>query len=111
TGLKSMQERGRMQEGMIADIAILDPAAVTDNATYSEGSLPTTGIPFVLVNGETVVRDGEVQPDVFPGQAIRFPVEAEGRFEPLSEESWTKQYLAAPVGFHSLDHQDSHDHN
>jgi N-acyl-D-aspartate/D-glutamate deacylase len=31
-GLKSMQHRSRVQEGMVADITILDPGTVTDNA-------------------------------------------------------------------------------
>lgn len=103
TGLEAMQERGRMQEGMVADIVVLDPETVTDNATYAQGTLATTGIPYVVVNGVTVVRDGEVLPDVFPGQPIRFPIEAESRFEPLSEEVWSTEYLVAPVGFHGLD--------
>jgi N-acyl-D-glutamate deacylase len=38
-GLKSMQERGRMQEGMVADITVFDPDAVTDHATYEKGTL------------------------------------------------------------------------
>ena len=51
TGLKAMQVRGRMQEGMVADITIFSAETVTDNATYMIGSngLPSTGIPFVLV--------------------------------------------------------------
>jgi len=99
TGLKSMQERGRMQEGMVADITILDPENVTDNATYDKGTLPTTGIPWVLVNGTVVVRDSRVLPDVYPGQPIRFPVEAKGRHEPLSGDAWRKEYLVPLDGF------------
>ncbi|SPJ27276.1 hypothetical protein [Falsiruegeria mediterranea] len=88
TGLRAMQLRGRMQEGMIADITIFDPKTVTENATYSRGSngLPSTGIPFVLVNGTIVVKDSKVLKDVNPGQAIRFPVEEVGRFVPAGRE-------------------------
>ena len=50
-GLKSMQVRGRMQEGMVADITIFDPETVRDNSTYANGRLPSTGILHVLVNG------------------------------------------------------------
>ena len=32
TGLKAMQERGRLQVGMIADIVVFDPQTVTDEA-------------------------------------------------------------------------------
>ncbi len=88
TGLRAMQVRGRMQEGMVADITIFDPENVTEQATYSRGKngLPSLGIPFVIVNGTIVVNDSKVLKDVFPGQAIRFPIEDEGRFVPASRE-------------------------
>ncbi len=75
-GLEAMQERGRMQEGMIADITIFDPEAVTDNATYAPGEqcLPNSGIPYVIVNGVIVVRDSKVVLGITPGQPIRYPV-------------------------------------
>lgn len=88
TGLKAMQVRGRLQEGMVADITIFDPETAKEQATYSRGKngLPSLGIPHVLVNGVVVVRDSEVLKDVNPGQAIRFPVEDKGRFVPASRE-------------------------
>ncbi|WP_119969383.1 amidohydrolase family protein [Shewanella japonica] len=93
TGLEAMKVRGRMQQGMIADITILDPKTVKDNATYAKGTLPTTGIPFVIVNGTIVVKDSKVLKGVNPGQPIRFPIEDKGRFEPLSIENWKNDYL------------------
>ncbi len=89
TGLKAMQERGRMQEGMVADITIIDPENVTEHASYKTGAngLPSTGIPFVLVHGTIVVKDSKVLADVYPGQALRFPVEEKGRFEPATKAS------------------------
>lgn len=98
TGLVPMQERGRIQEGMVADITILDPATVRDNATYANGTAPTTGIPYVIVNGTVVVNDSVVLRDVAPGQPIRFPVEASPRFEPLSADDWRNDYLTIPAG-------------
>lgn len=88
TGLRSMQIRGRLQEGMVADITIFDPQSVTNHADYGRGKqgLPSTGIPFVLVNGTIVVKDSKVLKDVNPGQAIRFPVEDAGRFVPAGRE-------------------------
>ena len=60
---------------------------MTDNATYAQGNLPSSGIPFVIVNGNVVVDDSEVLRDVNPGQPIRFePVES--RFEPLDRDAW-----------------------
>ena len=110
TGLEAMQKRGRMQEGMVADITIIDPQTVTDNATYAKGTLPTTGIPYVIVNGTIVVSDSKVLKDVNPGLPIRFPVESDARFEPLSLEEWQEKFLAAPSGFGGLDVDDYPQH-
>lgn len=95
-GLEAMQKRGRMQEGMIADITIFDPETVTDNAGYKIGSngLPSTGIPYVLVNGIIMVKDSKVQEGKYPGQAIRYPVEDKGRWVPLEKESYLENLLA-----------------
>lgn len=75
TGLTAMQERGRMQVGKVADIVVFDPLKVTDRATYAEGTRPTEGISWVLVNGEITVREGEVVQGVAAGQPIRFPTQ------------------------------------
>jgi len=102
TGLEAMKVRGRLQKGMIADITILDPKTVKDNATYAKGTLPTTGIPFVIVSGTVVVRDSEVLKEVNPGQPIRFPVEKKARFKPLSKEAWKNEFLQSTVEFGGL---------
>jgi len=98
-GLKAMQVRGRMQEGMVADITIFNAETVTDNATYAKGTLPSTGILHVLVNGVIVMKDQEPLKGVNPGQPIRFEVKEKGRFEPLTIEGWTKQFYAVPRDF------------
>ena len=96
-GLKAMQERGRMQEGMVADITVFDPEKVTDNSTYKKGIVPSTGIPYVIVNGAIVVKDSKVLKTFF-GQPIRFePVKS--RFEPITIEGWTKTYYTSPIDF------------
>lgn len=70
-----MKQRGRVQKGMAADITIFDPETVTDNSTpkIGENSLPSTGIPYVIVNGKVVVDDSVVQ-NIPAGVAIRNPV-------------------------------------
>lgn len=99
-GLKSMQVRGRMQEGMVADITIFSPENVKDNATYAQGTLPSTGIPYVLVNGVIVLKDSNTMPnDVNPGQAIRFEPVAESKLKPLSVDTWNKEFYAVPEDF------------
>jgi hypothetical protein len=35
------------------------------------GGLPSTGIPYVVVNGTVVVRDSKVLDGVFPGEPIQ----------------------------------------
>jgi hypothetical protein len=97
-GLKSMQLRGRMQVGMVADITIFDPKTVRDNATYAKGTLPSSGIINVVVNGVIVMKDQKPLKGVNPGQPIRFEP-AESKFEPLTIEGWNNTYYASPVDF------------
>jgi N-acyl-D-aspartate/D-glutamate deacylase len=70
-GISQMQGKGRIQVGADADITIFDPDTVTDNSTLEKAGLPSTGIPYVVVNGTVVVEESRVLRDVFPGQAIR----------------------------------------
>ena len=49
----------------------IDPETVRDNSTMQDGGLPSTGIPFVLVNGTVVVRDSKTVDGVFPGKPIK----------------------------------------
>ena len=98
-GLKAMQVRGRMQEGMVADITIFDPETIRDNSTYAKGTVPSSGIPYVIVNGVIVMKDSEPLAEVNPGQAIRFPVEEKGRFEGLSAEKWKGKFTVTPIDF------------
>ncbi len=67
----AMRNKGRIKVGADADIAIFDPSTVIDNATYEKPEQPSSGIPFVLVNGTVVVRDGKVVGDVNPGVGIK----------------------------------------
>jgi hypothetical protein len=98
TGLASMRERGRVQVGMVADLTLFNPDTVAPRATYraGENGLPPVGIPYVIVNGQMVVKDSKVR-DIRPGQAIRFPVESKGRFEPLSADQWFRENTIAPL--------------
>jgi hypothetical protein len=68
-----MKMRGRIQKGAVADITIFDAEKVTDQADWKPGmnSLPSTGIPYVVVNGTIVVKDSQVLKGVNPGQPIR----------------------------------------
>jgi N-acyl-D-amino-acid deacylase len=63
-------KRGRLQTGYAADIVIFDPATVGDAATFERPHAFATGVPFVLVNGVAVVRDGQ-HTGAKPGRALR----------------------------------------
>ncbi|WP_338092670.1 aminoacylase [Salipiger mangrovisoli] len=104
TGLRAMQERGRVQVGKIADLTLFDPENVAPRASYKAGEngLPPVGIPYVIVNGTIVVKESEVLP-VKPGQAIRFPVEAAGRYQPVDVEGWLGAHAINVPDLHTLD--------
>ncbi len=70
-GVKMMSQKGRLQVGKDADITVFNPETVTDNSTFEQGALPSTGIPYVVVNGVVVVKDSKVLKDVYPGKAIK----------------------------------------
>jgi hypothetical protein len=92
-GLDSMKVRGRMQEGMVADIVVFDPKTVREGSTYKKGEqgLPPKGLPHVIVNGQFVKRDNTAT-NAFPGQPIRYPLEEKGRFVPASTQQWLKTF-------------------
>ena len=69
-----MANKGRIQVGKDADITVFDAALIRDNSTMELGGLPSTGIPYVIVNGTVVVKDSKVLEGVYPGQAIRQPI-------------------------------------
>ncbi|MBM3780845.1 MAG: D-aminoacylase [Acidobacteria bacterium] len=63
-------DRGRLAEGLAADVVIFDPKTVGDRATYAEPHQYPAGVLHVLVNGVPVVRDG-AQLEARPGQVLR----------------------------------------
>lgn len=54
-----LTDRGRLGEGMQADIVIFDPAKVRDTATFENPHQYPEGIVFVIVNGVVTVDDGK----------------------------------------------------
>ncbi|HYL73134.1 MAG TPA: amidohydrolase family protein [Bryobacteraceae bacterium] len=66
-----IQSKGRLQVGADADITVFDPARVIDRAAFDNPAQYSEGIPFVLVNGSFVVRDGKLQEGVAPGRPLR----------------------------------------
>ncbi|HEX4225277.1 MAG TPA: amidohydrolase family protein [Pseudonocardiaceae bacterium] len=63
--------KGHLGIGADADIVVLDPDRITDNATFTAPTRTSTGVTHLLVGGEFVVRDGELRTDAFPGRPLR----------------------------------------
>ena len=66
-----MKSKGRLEVSADADITIFDATTVIDRSTYTDPTIPSEGIEFVLVNGVVVVDDGELVTDVKPGRPIK----------------------------------------
>ena len=66
----NLSERGAILPGFWADIAIFDPATVSDTATFDNPHSYPTGISHVLVNGVPVVNNGSLT-NKRPGKVIR----------------------------------------
>jgi N-acyl-D-aspartate/D-glutamate deacylase len=69
----AMAQKGRLRQGADADLTVFDPATVIDRATYEDASIPSAGIPFVIVGGQVAVDGGQVT-SARGGRAIRAPI-------------------------------------
>ncbi|GMV07737.1 MAG: D-glutamate deacylase [Gemmatimonadota bacterium] len=69
----AMAAKGRIRVGADADITVFDPLTVMDRSTYEDASIPSAGIPWVVVGGQVVVDGGQVTA-ARPGRAVRAPV-------------------------------------
>jgi N-acyl-D-glutamate deacylase len=66
-----MKKKGRLQEGMDADIVVFNPETIRDVGTYEKPNQPAVGVQSLLVNGTLVVADSNLVLDAAPGQPIR----------------------------------------
>jgi dihydroorotase len=69
----SMAKKGRLQEGMDADVVVFNPDTILDMGTYEDPAKPSAGIAHVLVNGVISLRDGTYVEGAHGGRAIRAP--------------------------------------
>jgi N-acyl-D-amino-acid deacylase len=67
-----LDHRGLLRPGYFADVVVFDPATVTDHATYTEPHAYATGVAHVLVNGASVLRDGD-HTGARPGRVVFGP--------------------------------------
>lgn len=73
-----LEDRGRIAEGLVADIVVFDPDRVVDRSTFQAPHQYPDGIEWVLVNGVVTVERGEYK-DVRAGRVLR-----RGRKEPTT---------------------------
>jgi N-acyl-D-amino-acid deacylase len=71
-GNLKIQDRGTLAEGYYADIAIFDPATISDQATFAKPHQYATGMSHVIINGVPVLLDGE-HTGATPGRFIKGP--------------------------------------
>jgi N-acyl-D-aspartate/D-glutamate deacylase len=65
-----LTDRGFVRPGYKADLVLFDAQRIADQATYDIPHAYPTGIRWVLVNGQVILRDGERLP-VLPGRVLR----------------------------------------
>lgn len=63
-------DRGRIVEGAIADLCVIDPNRLRERATYDEPAVVSEGIDDVLVAGVPVLENGELT-GATPGMGLR----------------------------------------
>ncbi len=67
-----IRERGELAVGNYADIVAFDPLTIQDHATYEDPHQYATGMQYVVINGEVVLREGE-HTGALPGRVVRGP--------------------------------------
>lgn len=65
-----LPDRGVLRPGAAADLVVLDPETVADQATYTDPLRPPRGIHSVVVAGQHVLRDG-APTGARPGRLLR----------------------------------------
>ena len=66
-----LAQRGVLAVGMAADLVVFDPDHIGDLATYNAPEVYPEGIQAVIVAGQPVILDGQLQPHL-PGHLLTF---------------------------------------
>ena len=66
----NLSDRGRIETGAVADIAILNPDTVIDKATFADPHQYAEGVTHVFVAGQPVLLNGEMT-GARPGRVLR----------------------------------------
>ncbi len=66
------RDRGRIAEGLAADVIVFDYKKLADRADFAHPDKPSEGMRFVIVNGRLVLDEGK-QTKARPGRVLRGP--------------------------------------
>ena len=67
-----VHDRGRIAEGLAADLVVFDYDAIRDKASFAQPDAHSVGMKYVFVNGELVFADGQ-HTGARPGRVLRGP--------------------------------------
>ena len=65
-----VKNRGRIADGFVADLTLVNPETVSDRATYAAPTELSDGIERVIVSGKTVYADKKLT-GAYPGRILR----------------------------------------
>ncbi len=66
----SLEGRGVLRAGYVADVVVFDPQTIQDHATFDKPQQYATGVSYVAVNGELALENG-VPTAARPGRIVR----------------------------------------
>jgi N-acyl-D-glutamate deacylase len=69
-----MLAKGRLRPGADADVVVFDLETLTDRAEFSAMNRPSEGVRHLLVGGDLVIANGEMDVAARPGRPVRRPV-------------------------------------
>ncbi len=102
------RDRGRIAEGLAADVIVFDYAKLTDHADFAHPDKASEGMKHVIVNGQLVLADGK-QTKARPGRVLRGPgwrrelaAASVSSGEPVSELQGIDTLLSAFLRKHSV---------
>ena len=70
----SMRNSGLIKVGADADLTLFDPTQIRDQSTFEKPAQYSTGVRYVIVNGQLAVREGKPIETTHAGQPIRAPI-------------------------------------
>lgn len=94
-----LDDRGYVKVGMSADLAVFDPAAFRDEATFEQPQRLAVGMRYVYVAGVPAVHDGQPT-GALAGRAIRKTPREELRSEAQRSPKWAVEQLVERLEKH-----------